>query len=285
MKELRKLRNQRPRTLWGILLFLILCLPAAAQRADQSPEELEGVDIVEHLGETIPLDLSFTDEDGKEITLRDYFHKGRPVILTLNYYSCPMLCTLQLNGLVDTLQELQWTPGQEFEIVTATINPRETPQLAKLKKQNYIKDYGRPSAASGWHFLTGKEENIKKLADAVGFEYKYDEKTNQYIHAAALIILTPEGKIGRYLYGVMYEPKTLRLSLLETSEGEIGSTLDRFVLYCFHYDAEKGTYAPAAMNIVRAVAILTASVLGILLISLWLREARKTRHPAEEPQS
>jgi protein SCO1/2 len=263
----------------------LLCVTAAAQRADQAPEELEGVDIVEHLGDTIPLDLPFTDENGKEITLQKYFQQGRPVILTLNYYTCPMLCTLQLNGLVDTLQELEWTPGQEFEIVTASINPRETPQLAKLKKQNYIKEYGRPSAAPGWHFLTGKEGNIEKLADTVGFEYKYDEETNQYIHAAALIIMTPEGKIARYLYGVMYDPKTLRLSLLEASEGEIGSTLDQVILYCFHYDAEKGTYAPAAMNIVRAVAILTASVLGIVLITLWLREARKNQHPAEEPQA
>jgi len=263
----------------------VLPNPSPAQTADRTPQEIEDIDTVEHLGDTVPLDLTFTDENGKEVALREYFKEQRPVILTLNYYSCPMLCTLQLNGLADALQDLEWTPGQEFEIVTVSINPRETPQLAKLKKQNYIKEYGRPSAAPGWHFMTGKEENIRKLADAVGFRYKYDEDGDQYIHEAVLTVLAPDGVITRYLYGVMYEPKTLKLALLEGADGKIGSTIDRVILYCFHYDAAKGKYAPAAMNIMRAAGVLTAGLLTVVLLTFFLREARKKKRPAEEPQS
>jgi len=265
---------------------LFLALPgsvASAQTSDTVPEELEGVGVIEHLGDAIPLDLTFCNEAGTEVALREYFTGGRPVMLTMNYYSCPMLCTLQLNGLIDALQDLAWTPGKEFELVTVSINPRETPQLATLKKQNYMKEYGRPEAAPGWHFLTGREENIKRLAEAVGFEYKYDEATNQYSHVAALMILTPDAHLARYLYGVMYEPKTLRLSLLEAAEGKIGSAADQILLFCFHFDTAQGRYTLAAVNLVRAAAVLTVVVLGVALGALWLRRNQDQQASLEEP--
>lgn len=262
---------------------LTACLVAAAagrafgQPNDAVPKETEGVGVTEHPGAVLPLELMFRDENGRDLCLKEYFGGSRPVILTLNYYRCPMLCTLQLNGLVDALRRMEWTPGRQFEIVTVSIDPLETPPLARLKKRNYMKEYGRPEAAKGWHFLTGREENIRRLAATVGFEYRYDRETDQYVHAAALFVCTPEGRVSRYLYGILYDPTTLRLSLVEAAEGRTRSTVDRILLYCFHYDSAKGRYAPAAMNLMRAGGVATVLILGGVLAAYWRREAARRK--------
>jgi protein SCO1/2 len=250
---------------------------ASAQLADQVPEQLEDVGITEHLDDRVPLDLEFKDEDGQPVRLGDFFDGDRPVILTLNYYRCPMLCGLQLNGLVNGLEDLAWTPGQEFEIVTVSIDPLEAPALAKEKKRNYINRYGRPSAGSGWHFLTGGEPSIRALASAVGFRYALDRATGEYAHAAALFVITPDGHIARYLYGIEYPAKTLRLALVEAADGTIGSSLDQLILYCYHYDPSSRRYAPVAMNIMRVGGAGTAIVLAVFLGAFWLRDARRRK--------
>jgi protein SCO1/2 len=260
---------------WGVVT--IFAPPIHAQLADQVPAALEEVGVEEHLDAKLPLDLEFRDENGTVVRLGDYFDGERPVILTLNYYKCPMLCGLQLNGVVDGLMELDWTPGQEFEMVTVSINPLETPALATEKKQNYLKKYGRPSAASGWHFLTGREPEIRQLASTLGFGYTYDKETGEYAHAAAIFFSTPDGRVARYLYGIEYPPKRLRLALLEASAGEIGSTIDQIILYCYHYDPSSRRYSPVAMNIMRLGGSATAVVLGLTLGGYWLRELRRRK--------
>lgn len=256
-------------------LAIVVALPAAAQRKEPLPTDLEGVGITEHLGAKLPLDLEFRDEDGATVRLGRYFNGQRPVILTLGYYRCPMLCTLVLNSLVDGLKDLPWTPGREFEIVTVSIDPTETPTLAKLKKQNYLEEYARPGAAVGWHFLTGREENIRKLADTVGFRYRYIEERSQYAHAAAIFVVTPDGRMAKVLYGVVYQPKTVRLALTEAGEGKIGTTADQLLLYCFHYDAQEGRYVLAATNLMRFGGATTALVVGLWLAASWRRGAHK----------
>ncbi len=267
-----KSRNSAIRRVATLLLMGTALGSASAERMEPLPAQLEGVTITEQLNAQIPLELEFKDENGKTIRLADYFKPGRPVLLTLNYYGCPMLCGLQLNGLLDTIKELDWLPGNEFELVTVSFDPGETPILAKNKKQNYIREYGRPEAAPGWHFLTGREKEIRALTEAVGFGYRYDEENDEYQHAAALFILTPEGILSRYLYGVMYEPATLRLSLVEAGQGKIGSAMDQIILFCFHYDATEGRYAVAAMNLMRLAGLLTVLILAMVMMKFWRRE-------------
>jgi protein SCO1/2 len=274
--------TMRMRRIFGPCVFAVwaftAAVPAVAQLADQVPPQLEEVGIEEHLDARIPMNLEFRDEYGAVVTLGDYFDGDKPVILTLNYYKCPMLCGLQLNGLLDGLMELDWTPGQEFEMVTVSINPLETPALATEKKQNYMKRYERPSAAKGWHFLTGREPEIRQLASTLGFGYTFDRKTGEYAHAAAIFVSTPDGRVARYLYGIEYPPRRLRLALLEASAGEIGTTIDQLILYCFHYDPSSRRYSPVAMNIMRLGGGATALILGLSLGGYWLREARRRKN-------
>jgi protein SCO1/2 len=251
---------------------------ASAQLADRVPAALEEVGIEEHLDAKLPLDLEFVDDNGATIRLGDYFDGERPVILTLNYYRCPMLCGLQLNGVVDGLEQMDWTPGVEFEMVTVSIDPLETPELAKAKKQNYLKRYQRPAAARGWHFLTGKQPAIDRLTETVGFGYTYDPESGQYAHAAAIIVSTPDGRVARYLYGIEYPPRKLKLGLMEASEGRIGGPLDQLIMYCYHYDPSSRRYAPVAMNIMRVGGGVTVLVLGLSLGTFWLRELRRRKH-------
>lgn len=256
-------------------LSLVLCAASGlAQRQEPLPRELEGVGVDEKPGARVPLDLAFTDESGRAVTLGQYFRPGRPVLLTLNYYQCPMLCTLQLNGLVDALRELEWSPGREFEIVTVSINPLETPPLAAGKKKSYLESYGRPGAEAGWHFLVGRQTEIATLADAVGFRYRYNEARKEYVHTAAFMLLTPNGVVARYLYGVMLEPRTVKLALAEASAGKLGSTTDRIVLMCFHYDAAAGRYVVAASRLMQAGGFLTTLALGTWLGLWWWRDKR-----------
>jgi protein SCO1 len=255
---------------------------ASAQLADQAVPALEKVGVEEHLDARLPLELEFIDEAGRTVRLGDYFDGARPVILTLNYYRCPMLCGLQLNGVVAGLEEMDWTPGVEFEMVTVSIDPLETPELAQAKKENYLKRYQRPAAARGWHFLTGRQDNIARLAETVGFSYTYDVASGQYAHAAAIFVITPDGRVARYLYGIEYPPKSLKLALMEASEGKIGSAFDQLIMYCFHYDPASRRYAPVAMNIMRVGGGATALLLGLTLGTWWLRESRRRRRAQGE---
>jgi protein SCO1/2 len=269
--------------LFSLVLIVVLAGPGCAQRAEPLPAELEGVTVTEKLNARIPLDLEFVDSQRNKVHLTDYFDGKKPVILTLNYYGCPMLCGLQLNGLLDGLKKLDWVAGKEFDIVTVSFDPGETPILAKNKKQNYLREYGRPEAAGGWHFLTGREKDIQALTESVGFGYRYDEKTDQYVHAAVAIVATPNGRVSRYLYGVIYDPNTLRLSLVEAGEGKVGSPFDRFFLFCYHYDATEGRYAIAAIKVMRFGGFLTLLVLAVFLVRYWVKETQK-RIPDPEGQ-
>lgn len=273
-----------PRTFHKLAAVLSLALAAIAppgaraERAEPLPEELEGVGVSERLGQAIPLDLPFTDEDGRPVKLGNYFAAGRPVLLDLGYYRCPMLCNLVLNGFIEGLRDVDgWVPGRDFEVVVVSIDPLETPKLAKLKKQSYVREYGKPESAEGWHFLTGSAESIARLTDAVGFRYRWIEDRNDYAHAAVLTTLTPGGKVARYLYGVVFDPRTIRLSLAEAAEGRSISAMDQLLLYCFHYDPSSRSYSFAAINLMRAGGVLVLIVVGASLASLFLRESRRRR--------
>lgn len=256
-------------------LVILIISPATAQVQRGTPEEVQGVEITPHLGETIPLDLEFVDEQGRPVELGEYFDGERPVVLSMGYYGCPMLCDLVWMGTFQALRELKWTAGQEFQVVNVSIDHEETPRMARAKKDDYLESYGRPSAMNGIHFLTGEPEAIRSLADVVGFGYRYVPERDEYAHAAGIMVLSPNGKLSRYLFGVQYEPKTVRMALLEASEGKIGNALDRVVMYCFHYNPAEGKYTMAAMNVMRLVGAFTVVVLGTLIAVLWRRERRR----------
>ena len=252
-------------------------LPDPGGRMEPAPRELQDIGIDEKSGQTLPLDLKFVDETGEVVELRKYFGNNRPVVLQLSYFGCPTLCSLVSNGLVDSLNELTLTMGKEFDVINVSFDPAETARLAKLKKQSFLDAYNRPAGGEAWHFLTGDPAEIKKLTDAVGFRYKWVESSKQFSHPAALILLTPDGKVSRYLYGVKYAPQTLRLSLVEASEGKIGSTIDRFILTCFHYDSYAGKYTPVAMGIMRAGGVVTVIVIAAVITWLIRRERNKAQ--------
>jgi protein SCO1/2 len=262
----------------SLALAAALCGVAGAQvfappdTKTVAPPELEGVGIDQHLNEQVPLDLTFTDEQGKTVRLGDYFHKGEPVILNLVYYECPMLCTEVLNGLTSVMKVMRFEPGKQFQVVTLSIDPRETPQLAATKKASYLKRLGKPEAASGWHFLTGQETQIKALADAVGWHYRYDPKLGQYAHAAGILLITPEGRIAQYYYGVEYSARDMRLGIIEASHNRIGSLADQVLLYCYCYNPSNGRYGARITNILRLAGVTTMVVLGGALILLFRRE-------------
>lgn len=255
------------------VLALGLAAPVVAQRAEPLPKELEGVGIDERPGAQVPLDAVFLDEEGKKVKLGEFFG-GKPTILALVYYRCPMLCGLVLQGLLDGLKGLPATVGDEFNVVTVSIDPLETPTLAKLKKQTYLAEYGRAGAAGGWRFLTGEEREIRRVADSVGFHYRWNEERQEYAHAAGIFVLTPEGKVARTLYGVLYEPRTLKLAISEAREGK-SSLGEKIVLYCFHYDANEGRYVLAASRIMRASGVITALTVGGWLLVAWRRSRRE----------
>jgi protein SCO1/2 len=202
---------------------------------------LKEVGLDQKLDAQVPLDLKFSDEQGREVTLGSLFGP-RPVVLALVYYECPMLCTEVLNGLVGSLQTLSFDAGREFDVIAVSFDPGETPALAAQKKQLYVKRYGRPGAEAGMHFLTGREDAIHALTNAVGFKYQYDPSTDQFAHTAVLTVLTPAGHVSRYLYGIEYQPRDLRLALVEAADGKIGTAVDKALLYCYHYDPETGKY-------------------------------------------
>ena len=244
--------------------------------ANTRPPRLENVGIEQHLDAQIPPDLAFRDEAGRSVHLGDYFGR-KPLILNLVYYNCTMLCGEALAGLSSAMRLVKFDLGNQFDVVTVSFDPRETPEMAAAKKIDYVKRYGRPNAAAGWHFLTGPAESINALTKAVGFQYQYDEKTKQYAHATAIMILTPEGRISRYFYGVDFPPKDLRIGLVEASENKIGNPVDAVLLYCYHYDPATGKYGAMVGNILRLAAAVTIFLLGGLLLILWRMDRSVTR--------
>ena len=216
------------------------------------PSELLGVGIDQKLDQQVPLDTVFRDESGRAVPLSSFFQTGKPVLLAPVYYRCPMLCTQILNGVASSLKAVSLNPGQDFEILSVSFDPKDTWELAAAKKQTYLRRYGRPNTANGWHFLTGDPANIKALMDAVGFHYKYDPATDQFAHASGIMILTPGGRVSRYFYGVEYAPRDVRLGLVEASHSKIGNPVDQILLFCYHYDPATGKYGAAAVNLLRA---------------------------------
>jgi protein SCO1/2 len=256
-------------------LFLVSFVPLAFAQIETSvvPEALRDVGIDQKLNHQLPLDLVFTDETGAQRPLRDYF-RGRPVVLSLVYYECPMLCTLVLNGLERAMRTVPFNAGDQFEVVTVSFDPRETPELAAAKKRAYLERYNRPEAEKGWHFLTGDESSVQRLARAVGFRYAFDRATLQWAHATAIMVLTPEGKLARYFYGVEYPARDLRLALVEASRNQIGTPTDQVLLFCFHYDPATGKYGLAILNVIRAIGVTTALALGVFMLVMFRRERR-----------
>jgi protein SCO1/2 len=240
-----------------------------------TPNELKRVSFEQQLGVRVPLDLPFRDETGRAVQLSQYF-TGRPVILALVYYQCPMLCVQALNGLVKSLKLLALEPGRDYGIVTVSFNPAETPQQAAAKKDDYVGRLARPGAAGAWHFLTGTDASIRALTETVGFHYVYDPETRQFAHPTGMIVLTPEGRISKYVFGIDYGARDLRLALVEASDHKIGTAVDRLLLYCYHYDPTTGKYGLVLLNVLRIAGVLTvATIVG--LVVLLRRGERRVR--------
>lgn len=269
--------------LWAASMLAVAQPPSAFQdkstsaSSQVSPADLSNIGIDQRLDQQVPLNLQFKDEAGKTVKLGDYFHSGRPVILNLVYYTCPMLCGEELAGEASALGVLRFTPGNEYEVVSVSFNPDETPKDAAEKKQIYISRMNEhlehKTNGDGWHFLTGQQAEIKQLADAVGFRYRRDPRTGQFIHAAAIMIVTPTGKLAQYYYGVEFSPKDIRLGLIEASQDRIGTLVDQVVLYCYHYDPNTGRYGAVITNIMRVAGAATMLILGGFLIVLYRRES------------
>jgi protein SCO1/2 len=253
---------------------------APVAQANSLPEQLEGIGITEKLGNSVSLhSLRFRDEAGQEVALGQYFSQHRPVILTLVYYQCPNLCNFLLNGFTDSLKKLKWSVGDQFDIVTVSIDPHETPELGRRKKAAYVHEYGRPSAERGWHFLTGDEAQIRKLAGEVGFGYRYVEAEKQFAHAAAIFVLTPEGKVSRYLYGIDFKERDLKLSLLEASDGKIGTVLDRILMYCYRYNPTTRKYSVYLTQLMQGGGAVTLLLFGGYLTLFWRRQRNEALMP------
>jgi protein SCO1/2 len=274
------------RSIFFILMALCFSAPnafsasvdAPSVRPDEVPAAMQDIGIKEHLGAQVSVGtLHFKNEKGETVVLKDYLSSHRPVLLTLVYFECPNLCNILLNGLVKGLGDMPWEPGKQFDIVAVSINPNEKPELAAAKKEAYIKLYGKPQSAAGWHFLTGEESQIRQLASEVGFRYKKDGE--QYAHAAALYVLTPEGKISRYLYGIEFKPTDLKMALLEASNGKIGSVIDRILLFCYHYDPVTRKYSVYLTRVMSGGMAGTVLFFGAYLAVFWNRERR--RRPLE----
>lgn len=273
-------------------LFLILALlPASSVLAYKTPakpgthqvppdpnsEEFKSIQIVDKAGDQVDIEnLKFRNEEGEEVVLASFFDGKRPVVLNLMYYTCPSLCSLLLNGIVESLRRIDWTLGEEYQMITLSIDPRETWMLAADKKENYVKDYGKPVAAKGWHFLTGDKDQIQALAKQVGFGYRWIEEDDEYAHSAGFFVLSPKGKVSRTLYGVQFEPKNVKLSLVEAAEGKVGSFADKLLLFCFRYDPSSKGYALHAFRLMQAGGAITAIILAIFLFRFWARQ-RKSR--------
>jgi protein SCO1 len=258
-----------------VILLCSVSLSLKAQTNQGRPAPLQGVGIDEKVGHRVDLSLEFTNEKGYQQPLKDFFKPGRPVLLNLVYYSCPMLCNLLLNGQVEVLRQIPWTPGDQYEIVTVTINPSETFDLAAKKKQAYLAGLEKAGTADHWHFLTDYADNAKKLADQLGFHYKWDPRQQNYAHAAALMFLSPTGKVSRYLYGIKFKPLDVRLALTEASEEKYKFSIERVLLLCYHYDPKAGSYAAFASGLMTTGGALAVLLLVLALAMLFRAEKRK----------
>ena len=259
---------------------ILLCIPflAAGQTSDQPPvpKELQGIGIEQRLNAQLPLDAQFRDETGREVRIGDYFGR-KPVILALVYYRCTMLCSYILSGMVAGLRPITFRPGRDFEIVAISIDPSEDPELAAGKRNSYVHSYSTKAGPEGWHFLTGTDPNINAVANAVGFHYRYDPVNKIFLHASGIMVATPAGRVSRYLYGVEFTPKDLKLGLMEASGNRIGSPVDQILLLCYHYDPVKGKYGAAVMNLLRFTAALVLLILIVALTVLFRRDRRMAR--------
>ena len=276
-------RRSAPRLSFFLLPLALLCparaMPQPARLAPTPPSGarpaiLKDVRIEQRLSAQVPLDLIFQDEQGRAVRLGQYFGR-RPVVLVLAYYNCPMLCTQVLNGLLSSLRALSFDAGKEFEVVTVSFDPRDRPADAAAKKKPYLAEYRRPGAAEGWHFLTGGPGSIARLTEAVGFHYRWDDSLAQFAHASGIFVLTPDGRISRYFYGIEYAPRDLRLGLIEASDRKIGNPVDEILLYCYHYDPKIGKYGAVVMNLVRLGGVGAVLILSAFLLLMWRRERRR----------
>ncbi len=256
------------------VLLALAAAPSFAQVYGK-PKLLDGIGIDQKMGAQVPLDIPFADEAGQRVTLRKYL--GKPVILALVYYQCPSLCSRVLSGVVSTVKGLPLTLGQDYEVVTVSFDPRDEYTVAAQKKANYMQEYGRAGADPYFHFLTGPETSSRALADAVGFHYAFDANNNQYVHPSTIILLTPEGRVARYFYGVNYPARDVKLGLVEASGGKIGSPVDQVLLYCFHYDPANGKYGFVIMNVLRVAGILTVGLLVGFMLIMFRRDLRLGR--------
>src|SRR5437763_15901055 len=272
-----------------IATLALLCaasLPALAQAApkeelgqtaaSQKPAILDQVGIDQRLNQQVPLDLTFLDENGQTVKLGQYFGQ-KPVVLSLVYYQCPMLCSQVLNGLTSSLNVLKFNVGREFNVITVSFDPRDTPEVANETKQRMLKRYRRPGSDQGWHFLTGKKDQIDALAQAVGFRYAWDPEIQQYAHARGIILLTPQGRVAQYYYGIEYAPRDIQLGLIEASKGKIGNVVDQVLLYCYHYDPRQGKYGAAVFNVLRLSALATVMALGGFMLIMFRRDSLAAR--------
>jgi protein SCO1/2 len=278
-------------TLWLCLFSILLLAPHAQAQTQPVPPNpiLKGIGIDQHLQEQIPENLTFRDEVGSKVTIKD-LERGKPILLILVQFGCPSLCTTILNDSLSTIKVIPQTIGDEYDVWVVSFDPNETPQLAAKKKESYLRSYERtrPSAtnaSAGWHFLTGTQSNIDQLTKTVGYHYRWDPASNQFVHPAALILLTPDAKISRYFFGVDYDPTDLRLSLVEASNGRIGTITDKILLFCYHYDPATGRYGLVVANALRVGGVITILILGTALALLWRADRRRTRRLLHDLQT
>lgn len=287
-----KMSLERTTCLWTQALMVlvssaVLSLPAHAQYANpmgdghqaaptssETPKELKDVKIEEKLGTTLPLSLNFKDEMGRSVQLSDYFHKGKPVLISLVYFTCPGLCNFHLNGLTEALKAMDWTIGNQFTALAISFDATNTPEDAANKKTLYMNTYGRPEAASGWHYLTADEQTIRTLTDSVGFKFSWNEAEKEWSHASTAIIVNSDGLLTRYLPGIVFEPRDLKLALNESSQGKIGNFVESMVLYCFKYNPHQGKYTLSIINVLKLAALMTILLMLIWMIPFWIRNRR-----------
>ena len=269
-RRLAAIHAGRRATLAAVMLAWAT-LAVAAPGETTADSVLAGIDVEQKLGTSLPLDAKLRDETGREVTL-DELIGDRPVVVAPVYYECPMLCSLVLEGFVKALRPLGFLPGKEFDVLVLSFDPGEGPELAARKKAAYVELYGKPETAGGWHFLTGSEDEIRRVTDALGFSYRYDPTRDEYAHAATVVLVTPEGKLARYFFGVEYSTRDLRLGLVEAAAGKIGSVVDQFLLYCYHYDPSMGRYSAAVLNLVRVGGVATVSAMLIFFLAMRRRE-------------
>jgi protein SCO1 len=278
------------------LLLMVLSTPLLAQGRgpmsgggimspplNQRPPGLQFVGIEQHLNAEVPGNLEFRDEGGSPVKLRDYFGHGRPVILNLGYYQCPMLCSELLQGLVGSMKALTFDLGKDFDVVTVSFDPRETTEMAAAKKRDMMKRYGRANADQGWHFLTGHADQINALTKSVGFQYQFDPRSGQYAHAAAIVMLTPDHHVSGYFYGVEFSPKDLRLGLVQASQNRIGNIGDQVLLYCYHYDPRTGKYGVVISNVLKLAGLATMLILGTFVFVMFRTDLRSDKSSNRQP--